>query len=356
MPRPTPKAPEIYQRPLADFPGGELSPDQHAEQVITSLSLEYAAKGWNAAVTVDGGMVRVLAVPQAGMAPKDYLLGLLRSGFIEDALPGLEALYGMIDDADIAFNYGVALSELGRVEESLAPLKRCLNLDRDYTNAVIALGVSLSKLQRYAEAEATLRSAANTQPDNALIKQNLAATLARAGKPLDALPFFRQAASLAPNNPAALMGLAQCLDEIGGDHRKEALRVYREVVKRFPDTDIAEVAKKVLNQKARDDLRGVVKDGIRPDAVEYMIAAMKRFSELPRERVGQIVLEIARLGEQGLAINDPSKRYSLKTLDGEFSGLQLLSYMHVGAKLFSPEADTGSGLDREYEVAKGMTD
>ena len=353
---PSPKAPEIYQRPLADFPGSDLPPDQHAEEVIARISLGYAAKGWNAAVTVNDGVVRVLAVPQAGLAPKEYLLGLLRSGFIEDALPGLEAMHGMIDDADIAFNYGVALSELGRAEESLAPLKRCLNLDPDYANAAIALGVSLSKLGRYDEAEATLRSVANTQPDNPLIKQNLAATLARAGKHIEALPFFRQAASLAPNNAAALIGLAQCLHEIGGDHRKEALKVYREVAKRFPDTDIAEAAKKVLNQQARDDLRGVVNDGIRPDAVEYMIAAMKRFSAQPREHVGKVVLEIARLGQQGLAVNDPSKRYTLTTLDGEFSGLQLLSYMHVGTKMFSPEADTGSGLDREYEIAKGMTD
>ena len=59
-----------------------------------------AAKGWNAAVTVSDGMVRVIAVPQSGMPPKDYLLGLLRSGFIEDALPGLEAMYGMIEDGD----------------------------------------------------------------------------------------------------------------------------------------------------------------------------------------------------------------------------------------------------------------
>ena len=68
------------------------------------------------------------------------------------------------------------------------------------------------------------------------------------------------------------------------------------------------------------------------------------------------MLEIARLGQQGLAINKPSKRYTPKTLDGEFTGLQLLSYMHAGMKMFNPEVDTGSGLDREYEIAKGMTD
>ena len=350
----SPQAPEIYQKPLADFPGGAVSQDAHAQEVITTISLGYAVKGWTAAVTVVDGMVRVIGVPEAGIAPKEYLLGLLHAGFIEDALPGLEAMYGMLDDADIDYNFGVALSELGRVEDSLAPLKRCLHLDPEYTNAAIALGVSLSKLGRFDEAETCLRSAAKTQPGNPLINQNLAATIARSGKPLEALPFYRQAVSLAPNNPAVLMGLAQCLDEIGGDQRKEAHEVYRQVAKQFPDTDLAEKAKAFLNQKARDDLRGAVSDGIRFDAVEYMTVAMQQFSTQPQDLIGQIVLEIARLGEQGLAVNDPSRRYRLKTLEGEFTGLQLLSYMHVGMKMFNAGVNTGSGLDREYAIVKGM--
>ncbi len=234
----SPQTPEIYQKPLADFPGGAVSQDAHAQDVITTITLGYAVKGWTAAVTVVDGMVRVIGVPEAGIAPKEYLLGLLHAGFIEDALPGLEAMYGMLDDADIGYNFGVALSELGRVEDSLEPLKRCLRLDPEYTHAAIALGVSLSKLGRFDEAETCLRSAAKTQPGNPLINQNLAATIARSKKPVEALPFYRQAVALAPNNPAVLMGLAQCLDEIGGDQRKEAHQFYRQVAKQFPETDV----------------------------------------------------------------------------------------------------------------------
>ena len=85
-----------------------------------------------------------------------------------------------------------------------------------------------------------------------------------------------------------------------------------------------------------------------------MLAAFRLFDTLPREKVGNAVLEIARLGEQGLAINDPSRRYVLKNLEGDFSGLQLLCYMHVGIKRFDPAAVTGSGLDKEYDVAREM--
>ena len=318
------------------------------------FAMQYAAKGWTAAVVVSDGMVRVVAVPQQGIEPKTYLLGLLQHGYIEDALPGLEAMYGMVDDPDICFNYGVALSELGRVEESLAPLNKCLKLDPSYDNAAIAIGVSLSKLHRYDEAEVVLKAAAKIQPDNALVKQNLAATLARSGKYAEALPYFRQAASLAPDNPAVLMGLAHCLDSMDA-HRKEALKVYKDVVRRFPDSQFAEDAKQILNRAGQADLRKVVDDGYRPDAVEYMIGAMKRFAEIPREQVGRVAMEIARLGETGLEINNPLKRYSLTNLDGDFSGLQLLCYMHVGMALFDPKVDCGSGLQREYEIAKGIT-
>jgi tetratricopeptide (TPR) repeat protein len=352
------QAPEIFARPLASFaaPGlpavGETG---FAEAVIGKLSLEYASKGWNAAVVAQEGMLRVVAVPaEGGIDPKSYLLGLLKSGFLEDALPGLEALSSMVDDADIAFNYGVALSELGRVEESLAPLNRCLNIDPGYDNAAIAIGVSLAKLGRNEEAEVVLKAAAKVKPNDPLIKQNLAGVLARSGKMTEALPVFRQAASLAPDNPACVMGLAQCLDSLEG-YEAEARKTYEIVAKKFPGTPFGEAAKQILNRQSTSNLHKAVDGAHRPDVVEYMLAAMKLFGELPREQVGQIVLEIARLGESGLAIHDPSKRYTLQNLEGDFSGLRLLSYMHVGLKMFDPRADSGSSLDREYEIAKGLS-
>lgn len=351
------QAPEIFQIPLSSLtlPGLPPPADARFEQaVIGQYALQYAAKGWSAAIIVSDGMVRVVAVPQHGIEPKTYLMGLLHHGYIEDALPGLEAMYGMVDDPDICFNYGVALSELGRVEESLPPLNRCLNLDPSYDNAAIAIGVSLSKLERYEEAEFILKSASKIKPDNALIKQNLAATLARAGKFEEALPYFRQAASLAPDNPAIQFGLARCLDSLDVPKKIEALKIYKEIAKRFPDTQFAEDAKLILNQEGQADLRRSVNDGMRPDAIEYMIGAMKRFSQIPRDQVGRVTLEIAQLGETGLEINNPSKRYSLTNLEGDFSGLQLLCYMHVGMALFDPKADCGSGLKREYELAKGI--
>lgn len=86
----------------------------------------------------------------------------------------------------------------------------------------------------------------------------------------------------------------------------------------------------------------------------YMQGAMDDFAKLPKEEVGRIIMEIALLGQNGLQINDPKVRYNLKSKPGDYSGLHLLSMMHVGIKLFDSNADTESGLDQEYELAVAM--
>ena len=349
-------APIVFATPLdqLDLPGlPERTAPDFEQTVLMQYSLKYAAAGCNAAVVIKDQKLFVVAVPDKAIPPLQYLEGLCKHGYFSDAIPGLAALNQMVDDAGVAYTYGLALSENGQTAECLEPLNRCLNLDPNYDNAAIAIGVALCKLERYDEAEVVLKASAKIAPDNPLVKQNLASTLARAGKLAEALPFFRQAFALDPNNPAVAMGLAQCLDSL--DHSKEATEQYKLVAKKFSGSQFGEAAKSILNRRGTAELKEKVGGAIRPDAVEYMQAAIKRFAAMDPMAVGQAVLEIARKGENGLAINDPKVRYSLENLEGDFSGLQLLCYMHVGLKQFDPRANTGSGLDKEYEMARSLT-
>ena len=277
-----PQAPEIFQTPIAQIDATGLPPrgsPEFDQALIARYALSYATKGWNAVVTVDDKYVRVVAVPERGIEPKQYVLGLLQHRYLEDALPILEALYGMVDDAEIAYNYGICLSELGRIEESVPPLERCIELDKGYTNAYVGLGVAYTRLGRNPEAEKALRQAIAQDPENAFAKRNLAAVLARSGKAAEALPYFRQAASLAPNDAGVHLGLAQCLDELGGDYRKEADKVYSEVARRFSDHPVAEIAKKARNKIANAQLHATVDGNVRMDAVFYMQGAMDDFAK-----------------------------------------------------------------------------
>ncbi|MGA7951201.1 MAG: tetratricopeptide repeat protein [Thiobacillaceae bacterium] len=353
-------APEIFQIPLDQLDpaivplNSEPGTPEFEQAVITRYALRYAEKGWQAMVTVNDGYVRVLAIPQQGMDPKDYVQGLLRNGFLDDALPILQALDGMIADADIAYNLGICLSELGRTAESVEPLERCTRLDPDYANAWVGLGVAYTRLDRTTEAMGALKKAVQQQPTNSFAQRNLGALLSKVGKHAEALPHFRQAVAQAPNNPAAAFGLGQCLHTLGGEHRKEADPIYSDLIKRFPDSPVAEMARQALTQLAQDSFRDNVDGAVRMDAVFYMMDALDRFAGMSKTDIGHVTMEVALLGRQGLRINDPDTRYTLRSMAGEFSALNLLCLMHVGVRSFDPDADTGADLDKEYDVAKAM--
>ena len=324
------------------------------QALITRYALEYAARGWNAVVTVDDEFVRVVAVPERGIEPKTYVIGLLKHGFLTDALPILEALSGMIDDADIEYNLGICLSELGRIEDSVAPLEKCIALDPNYVSGLVGLGVAYARLNRLDEAETLLRNAIQLQPDNGVAKRNLAVVLTKTGKLQEALPFFRQAASLTPQDASVHLGLAQCLMQLGGAHRAEADKVYKQIMEKFRDHPAADVALTARNQFANDNLHAAVDGNVRMDAVMYMQSAIEEFATLGRVEIAEITMEIVLLGEKGLQINNPDVRYTLTTKPGDYSGLQLVSIMHVGIKLLDLNAETGTGLDREYALASGL--
>ena len=355
-----PAAPEIVQIPLDRLDPAIVPPStkpgtpEFEQAVIMHYALRYAEKGWQAMVKVNDGFVRVLAIPQQGMDPKDYVLGLLRNRFLDDALPILQALDGMIEDSDIAYNLGICLSELGQTAESVEPLERCTRLAPDYTNAWVALGMAYTRLGRATEAMMALNKAVQQQPTNPFAQRNLGALLSKEGRHDEALPHFRQAVEHVPNDPAAAFGLGQCLHALGGEHRKEADQIYSDLIKRFPDSPVAEMARQALTQLAYDSFRGNANGNVRMDAVFYMMDAFNRFAGMSKTDIGQVTMEIALLGRQGLRINDPDTRYTLRSMAGEFSALNLLCLMHVGVRTFDPDSDTGADLDKEYDVAKAM--
>ena len=90
---------------------------------------------------------------------------------------------------------------------------------------------------------------------------------------------------------------------------------------------------------------------MRIDAVMYMVSALKLFEKESENRVREIAFEIALKGRSGFGINDPDKKYTIRSLPGAFTGLQLVSYMYVGFKKIAPEQDIGVDLSQEYEMA-----
>jgi len=355
-------APEIRQIPVRAFdtsllPSDARIPGTEAFEtaVMTYFGMHYAGKGWNAAVTVDDELIRIVAVPETGVEPKEYVLGLLQHGFLEDALPLLEVLDGMLDDPDIAYNRGVCLGELGRVADSIPVLQRCIRLDPYHTDAHVALGVANARSGDNEAAAQNLDTALDQQPENLFALRNLAAVLGNLGRHTEALPLFRRAAEASPDDPLLQLGLAQCLEQAGGKDAKEAVRLFERIDRDYPDHPAGDAARVSLNRMGAKELHDRVGGQPRLDAVIYMRGAIEMFAKMPRQRVGEIVMEIAQLGQSGLSINEPERRYTLKQLPGDYSGLQLVSMMHVGFRMFDPNMDPETGLEREYQMALSLS-
>lgn len=72
---------------------------------------------------------------------------------------------------------------------------------------------------------------------------------------------------------------------------------------------------------------------------------------MTREQVQRCAFEIAALGTKGINVNDPSVKYTLRSLPGNFTGLKLLCFEYVGFKQIAPHLDIGFDLAKEYESA-----
>jgi hypothetical protein len=100
-------------------------------------------------------------------------------------------------------------------------------------------------------------------------------------------------------------------------------------------------------------MRDAAGGSARPDAVMYCLAAMQKFKSMGAEKSKAITAEIAMLGRSGFDINNPAKKYTLKSLPGEYTGMQLVCHMYV-VKQMDPSLDAGIDLSREYEAAQAL--
>ena len=88
----------------------------------------------------------------------------------------------------------------------------------------------------------------------------------------------------------------------------------------------------------------------------YCLGALEKFENMSLAEVQKIGFEIALLGTRGLNVNDPSVRYTLRSLPGDYTGSHLLCLEYVAFKKFAPEQDIGFDLSAEYRSALALYD
>jgi Flp pilus assembly protein TadD len=354
--------PSYFSIPVARFDLNQLP--AHARQigseafkmaVLAHFAAQYAPKGQQAVVAVDDSEITVLVVP-AGSDPLDFVMTMLQAGRIKEAVPYLEALAKVDpDNVQVLYNLGIAYSELGQYDEAIIRLKRAVRLKPDHAHAWSGIGVAYQRIGKPALALEAMQKAVEADHSDGYAQRNLGGVLLAAGRNEEALQHLRSARTSLPHDPQTLYGLATALVGIGGEQeRDEADELFLVVVEKFPGSQVAELARQARTKLAHQTMRSNVGGGLRPDVMMYIAGALDTFEKVGPAKAQQITAEIALKGQEGLNINDPEQKYTLKTLPGKFSGMQLVSMMYAGIKAIDPNMDAGIDLSSEYEAAKAM--
>ena len=331
-----------------------LRTNQKLREKAVSLFYEdhLGSVGGEVKTEIDAGFIKVFWWPESSKdvdQAVELAIELLTKGAYGHAEPLLHTLNSMYPDRpDILFNYGMMLSDQGKLEKAINLLSRLTDIDIENPNVWNALGVAYLRNRQVDVAREALQRSYELDPENGYTLRNLGGLLA-SENPSEALPFLEKAAEMLPDDQQAQYGYALCLLE--NDQPQKADAVFIKAIEIAPYSELSEVCRTQRTEIAQKTMRDKAPGGLRMDAVMHCLSALEKFEKLGPEKAIAITTEIALLGRSGLNINDPEKTYALKSLGGEFTGLQLVSYMYVGIKRIDPNQDVGIDLAKEYSMA-----
>ena len=329
--------------------------ESFADAVKQFITEQYAELGGEVRVVIDhaGETVSVRWNPHGSDEhPLQGALRKLNAGRYEEGVQALELLrFAYPDDPALYYNLGIALSELGRYAEAQEHLSRTLELEPSHVNAAVGLGIAQARSGKLEDAITTLRTAVSLDEANPWAHKNLAALLMEQGGELDQSRYhFSQAVSAMPGDQQSLYGMSQVLLKQG--KTAEAAEYLKQTIAVAEHTHIAEMARRDRTKIAETEFRAETGSTERMDAVMYCMDAIKRFQTMSEQEVRDVGVEIAVLGQQGLNTNDSSKTYTLRSLEGDYTALNLVCMLYVAFQQIAPGEDVGFDLAKEYAVAR----
>ena len=335
---------------------GSTSPSGKASetQIARSIGSILARAGGRASVAARAGVLEIGWTPSPeGAEPLDVAAAALEQGHYPEGILVLRLLESESPhDPGVLYNLGMALSDVGELPAAIETLEAAVTAAPRNTDAEVALAVALARAGEATRAIPLLEHAVETEPDNPWAHRNLGACLLRTERPQEALGHFLLATALAPGDAAAHLGLGQAHEALGEGERADG--EYRRTLDLDEYGPAAEPAREGLSRLAASTFRERLPGSPRMDAVMYLLDALTTFRDMARKEVERVTFEIAMLGRTGLDVNDPARQYTLKSLPGERSGLQLVCIMYAGMKVIAPEVDAGFDLAAEYEAAMSL--
>lgn len=264
-------------------------------------------------------------------------MNLIDRGDLEQAKEIFEDI--LMDDPrniDALYNLGMCFTGLGHPEKAIKTLEQCIKYKPGYSNAYVAMGFAYSRMKDFENAQKHFFEALKIDPNNSFALRNLGGLFGGIGEIEKSLYYLVKAYEINPSDPNTVYGLGYAYEKM--KDFKKADQYYNEVLKMNAPANLKNLAKDSLREIAVGHLKA---KGFRMDAVFHLLSALKLFEKKSEKRIRDITFEIGLKGQSGFDINNPDKRYTLKTLQGEFTGLQLVCYMYVGFKRIEPSVDKG---------------
>lgn len=274
-------------------------------------------------------------------------MNYIDQGKLEEAKDVFEEI--LMDDpknVDALYNLGMCFTELAHPEKAIKALEQCVKYKPDFSNAYVALGFAHSRMNDLGNAKKYFREALKLDANNSFALRNLGGLFGGVGEIEKSLYYLEKAYEIDPHDPNTVYGLGYAYQKVK-DYEK-ADKYYKQVLKMDVPGEIRSLAKDGLREIAVSHFKA---RGFRMDAVLYLVGALKLFEQRTEEEIRNIAFEIALKGQSGLDINNPDIKYTLNSLAGEFTGLQLVSYMYVGFNKIAPDQDIGVDLSDEYNMA-----
>jgi tetratricopeptide (TPR) repeat protein len=250
------------------------------------------------------------------------------------------------------YNLGLLCSDAGELEHAAELLEHCVALDPAHANAWVALGMAALRADAPEQARPALEKAVELEPSNPDALRTHGTLLLMQHEPREAVAVLRRAQAAAPGDPVVLLSLAQALIAADLDaHAAEADGLLRQVLELVPRGEIAEKARRASQRIANHNLRRSQGEGLRPAVVDGLRQALQIYAGLNPEQRKAVLVEVSAIGEKGLPVNRPEVSYTLETLTGSFTALQLACLIELGARQVLGMADGGFGFEGEVQEA-----
>lgn len=284
------------------------------------------------------------------MAKVDKIIKLLQQGQLDQARSLLEEMLEHDPkNIDVLYNLGMCYTELGFPDKAISILKKCVELKPNFSNAQVALGFAFEKSNDPKSAENHFLHAIKIDPNNSYALRNLGGLYGNSSDLEKSIYCLEKSYRINPSDPMTIYGLGYVYKRIEDFERAEQLFI------KLLDLDAPEKLKELARTARREIAVSNFKSkGFRIDAVFYLLDVIKLFAKKQNEEIRNISFEIALKGREGLDINNPDKKYRIKSLEGEYSGLQLVCYMYAGFQIIDPSMDIEIDLSKEYQFAKKL--